>query len=232
VCARTHEGIDDGRTTEVSDRAKTLTPGEASRALYIDFEGEKGKAPVLLGCVNRPGKGEPPWVWQAVTWELFKPLVRSDDIVLLPLPDTVERIVARAEAKDRLIVAWSEHELNIVKEHCPEKLERFESRFVNARRVAVRWRNKCHAGQRPDVNTLAAYLDLMGYRITPGGEAGRAGETIRIVRTSFEKGRGLAGLTENQLRRWKDLRQHNRDDCLGMRKVCLRAAREIAEHAA
>ena len=123
--------------------------------------------------------------------------------MLLPLPDAVERILVRAEAKDRLIVAWSEHELNIVKEHCPEKLERFEPRFVNARRVAVRWRNKCHAGKRPDENTLAAYLDLIGYPVAPGAGPGRAGETIRIVRTSLEKGRGLAGLTENQLHRWR-----------------------------
>ena len=35
---------------------KRLTEAEALRALYIDFEGEKGKPPVLLG-VHRRGRG-------------------------------------------------------------------------------------------------------------------------------------------------------------------------------
>lgn len=124
-----------------ASRKNRLTPQEARQALYIDFEGRKDAAPVLLGCAHRSGKGVKPWVWQAVTDPLFEPLTRiDDDIELLPLLGAVERILQRAEAKDRLIVAWSEHELDVVKEYCPQHLARFEARYVNARTFAVYWR--------------------------------------------------------------------------------------------
>ena len=51
-------------------------------------------------------------------------------------------------SSDRLIVAWSERELDVVREYCPQHLDRFEARFRNAREFAVRWRNKCHDGRQ------------------------------------------------------------------------------------
>jgi hypothetical protein len=208
--------------------AREISPDEAGDALYIDFEGEKDKAPVLLGCARRPGRGPNKWVWQAITDPAFEPLARADRIELLPLADAVERMLQRAEARNCRIVAWSRHELEIVEEYCPEKLERFESRYVNARSVAVRWRNKCHEGRKPETNTLGDYLALIGYEIPRTAGPGHVGETIKRVRKSLLKGRGIAGLTADQLRRWSDLRDHNVHDCAGMREVCLRASREIA----
>lgn len=205
-----------------------ISPDDASRALYIDFEGEKDKPPVLLGCANRLGHGTRPWVWQAVTDPRFELLARADDIRQMSLPEAVERILQRAERKDRRIVAWSEHELGVVRDHCPELLDRFQSRYVNARTVAVHWRNKCHAGQRPRTNTLADYLDLIAYGVSEAGRPGRAGETIRTIRKALEQERRVEDLTDNQRRRWSDLREHNLHDCAGMRAVCLLAARELA----
>ena len=210
-------------------RVLPLAPEHASRALYVDFEGQKDKPPVLLGCANHVGRAPKPWVWQAITDPLFKPLAEAK-VELLELPLAVERILARAESKDRLIVAWSEHELNVVNDYCPEKLDRFQSRFVNARAFAVRWRNKCHAGKKPPTNTLADYLALIGYEVSERAGPGLAGEHDKIVRKALEKGRGIQGLTAHQLRRWDDLREHNLHDCAGMRRVCLLAAREVGEY--
>jgi hypothetical protein len=207
---------------------REISPAEARQALYIDFEGETDKAPVLLGCARRPGRGSNKWVWQAITDPEFEPVSRADGIELLPLPDAIERILQRAEARNCRIVAWSQHELDIVEEYCPEKLDRFAARYVNARLVAVRWRNKCYGGRKPETNTLADYLVLIGYGVPGHAGPGHVGETIRIVRKSLEKSRGIDGLTEKQLRRWSDLREHNLHDCAGMREVCLRASREIA----
>ncbi len=206
-----------------------LTPEEARRALYIDFEGRKDTAPVLLGCAHRAGKGEKPWVWQAVTDPLFEPLTRADDdIEPLSLPDAVERILQRAEAKDRLIVAWSEHELDVVKEYCPQHLARFEARFVNARTFAVYWRNVVHGGDKPATGDLPTYLALIDYDLPEDAGPGRAGETIRLVRKALEKGQEIDGLTDNQRRRWRQLRAHNLHDCHGMKKICVQAAEEVA----
>jgi hypothetical protein len=211
-----------------ASRKNRITPEEARRALYIDFEGRKDKAPVLLGCAHRAGRGATPWVWQAVTDPLFEPLTKADDsIELLPLPDAVERILQRAEANDRVIVAWTEHELKIVTKYCPQHLDRFEARFVNARSVAVRWRNACHGGTKPKTNKLADYLALIDYDVPDDAGPDRAADTIRIVGKALEKGLGLKGLTANQLGRWRDLRSHNLHDCYGMKKVCVLAAEEL-----
>ena len=48
-------------------RKDRLTPEEARRALYIDFEGGKGEPPVLLGCGRRTGRGARRFVPQCVT---------------------------------------------------------------------------------------------------------------------------------------------------------------------
>jgi hypothetical protein len=204
-----------------------LAPEDAHRALYIDFEGRKDQPPILLGCTRRARVHSDLSVWQAITDPRFESLARADGLESLTLADAVARILARAEAKDRLIVAWSQHELDVVGEYAPEHLERFASRYVNARTLAVRWRNKCHGGAKPASNTLADYLELIGYRVPDGAGPGRAGETIGILERAFDAGRTANYLTDNQRRRWRDLRAHNRHDCTGMRSVCTIAAEEI-----
>ena len=146
----------------------------------------------------------------------------------MTLSSAIERVLQRAEARRRLIVAWSEHELDIVKTYSPQHVDRFESRYVNARSYAVRWRNKCHEGDKPDTATLADYMRLIGHHVPDDFGPGQVGTTIARIRKSLDKGDGLAGLTADQLRRWEALREHNRHDCIGMRKVCLRAADAIA----
>lgn len=110
----------------------------------------------------------------------------------------------------------------------PVHVDRFESRYVNARSLAVRWRNKCHEGRKPATNALADYMALIEHTVPPEAGPDEVGKTIARVRKSLEKGRGIAGMTPDQLQRWEHLRDHNRHDCVGMRKVCLIAAEEIA----
>jgi hypothetical protein len=87
-----------------------LTGAEALRALYVDFEGEKDTPPVLLG-VHRRGRGARPFVQQDVLDEGFAGLAGS----CLSLHDAVEKVVRRAEHGARRIVAWTEHELRVVR---------------------------------------------------------------------------------------------------------------------
>jgi hypothetical protein len=204
-----------------------LTPDEARRALYIDFEGRKAGPPVLLGCTTKSRVRSHLSVWQAVTEPRLTPLAVADGIESMRLTDAVEHILRRAERKDRLIVAWSERELDVVRELCPEHLERFGTRFRNARALAERWRNKCHDGVKPPSAALADYLWLTGYVVPERARPGRVGETIRLVRGSLDRHGRVSDITDNQLRRWDDLREHNRHDCAGMRAVTILAAEEI-----
>jgi hypothetical protein len=202
---------------------KLLSAIEARRALYIDFEGEKDKPPVLLGVLRRPGRGPEPSVHQVVVdreFDVAGPNARE-------LRDAVEVVVMRAEHGDRRIVSWSEYDLEVVRrlrDDEPELVARFERRYVNALALARRWANKLHPEDKPADGKLAGYLALIDYEVPTGGGPGRVGLTIRALRPTFRAGRSLTTL---QRRRRAELLEHNRHDCAGMRAVCLRAAREL-----
>jgi hypothetical protein len=208
-------------------RSTSLSASEAIRALYIDFEGRKDRPPVLLGCTRRSRLREAQHVWQAVTDLRFAEVARRSGIECMTLSDAVERILQRAERADRMIVAWSEHELEVVREYCPEKLERFAARFVNARAVAVRWRNRVHGGDKPESNTLADFLTLIGHEVPDAAGPGRTGRTIALLDAVYERVGPPMRMTEGQRRRWEVVREHNRHDCVGMRRVSILAAREL-----
>ena len=208
----------------MTDRApfKRLTEAEALRALYVDFEGEEDEPPILIG-VHRRGRGARPFVHQDSLDEAFASLAGSS----MTLRAAVTKVVQRAERRDCRIVAWSEHELRIVstlETDDPELVARFTARFANARAVAERWRNKIYAGRKPALGRLADYLTLIEYVIPADATGGDVGETIRDLRRRFERG---LGPTVKQLERWDRLVEHNRFDCVGMRRVCLRATREL-----
>jgi hypothetical protein len=201
-----------------------LLEAEALRALYIDFEGEKDRLPVLLG-VHRRGRGARPFVQQDVLDEAFAGLAGA----CLSLHGAVQKVVRRAEHGDRRIVAWTEHELKVVRTlgaEDPELVARFGARFVNARAVAERWRNKLHDGDRPERGRLVDYLELVGYPVPDEASGGDVGATIRVLRDRL--GRGLSP-TPGQQARWDRLLEHNRHDCVGMRHVCLRATAELSD---
>ena len=208
--------------TERKRQFKQLSGAEALRALYIDFEGGKGQPPVLLG-VHRRGRGARPFVQQDVVDEVFEGLVPR----YLPLHDAIANVVRRAEHGDRRIVAWSEHELEVVRtllDGDPDLVARFEARYANARAFAEYWRNKLHDRDRPKEGRLADYLALIGYPVPDDAEPGHVGDTIRDLRPRLT--RGLPP-TPAQQARWDRLVEHNRFDCAGMRAVCLRASREL-----
>ncbi len=191
------------------------------RALYIDFEGEKDKAPVLLG-VHRRGRNARPYVHSHVVDAEFAPIA-----AVTSLHDAVTNVVMRAEKGDRRIVAWTEHELKVVRtlsDDDPDLVNRFEARFANAKRLAERWRNRVHGGDKPADGKLASYLALVAYEVPSEGAPGDVGETIRTLRARLA--RGLA-LTTSQTERWRRLVEHNRHDCVGMRRLTLLATRAL-----
>jgi len=206
---------------------KRLSEAEARRALYIDFEGEKDKPPVLLGVLRHRGRGAEPYVLQVVVDSDFEPAGPS----VRGFREAVEIVVLRAEHGDRRIVSWSQHDLEVVRRlrgDDPELVARFECRYANALGVARLWANRLHPGEKPGDGQLVGYLALIGYTVPPDGGPGHVGETIRALRPGLQGGRPL---TQAQQRRWGRLREHNRHDCAGMRAVCLRATEELEDAA-
>ena len=202
---------------------KTLTADEARRALYIDFEGQKDQPPVLLGILRRRGRADEPSVFQVVVdpdFEAAGPALRE-------LRRAIEIVVIRAEAGDRRIVSWSEHDLEVVQRlraEDPELVARFERRYANALAVAKRWANRLHREDKPANGELGGYLAMIGYAVPAGAGPGHIGDTIRALRPALSAGRPLAS---RQKARWSRLLSHNRHDCAGMRAVALLATAEI-----
>jgi hypothetical protein len=208
-------------------RRHRLSPAEALAALYIDFEGRKDRAPILLGWAGPGGRSFRSRVQQILLDQRFAPLHRPSDPAISSLSDIIETLLARAEAEDRLIVAWSEHELRQVHQHCSvEVAARFESRFVNARKLAVRCSASRPLEQRPAGHRLVDYLALVGYPLPDEAGPGRVGATIGLIERALARASAdrPVHLTANQVRRFAQLRAHNRHDCLGMRRVCRLAA--------
>jgi hypothetical protein len=207
--------------TVANKASKRLSPAEAENALYIDFEGRKDKPPVLLGATHRKHAMA---VYQYLTDPRYAALGEPNGLQVLTLSEAVLRIIQRAEANDRLIVAWTNHELNVVEHYAPEPLVRFRSRYRNALAIAKYWRNRSHDGDRPATGTLANYLDLVCYDVPEGAGSGRAGATIDILDKALARDPSAKRLTAKQRQRWVDLRAHDAHDCVGMRRVCELAA--------
>ena len=86
---------------------KYLSQDEALRALYIDFEGAKGRPPVYLGVMGRGRrKSVAPHVQSHMPHEAF---TFAGDRPM-SLAAAVESVVQRAEAKNRRIVSWTEYD--------------------------------------------------------------------------------------------------------------------------
>jgi hypothetical protein len=207
----------------MTDRSsfERLSAAEALRALYVDFEGEKDKPPVLLG-VHRRGRGARPYVHSHL---LDPDFARFGTVV--SLRDAVRNVVMRAEKRDARIVAWTEHELKVVRTLSDDDADlvgRFEARFANAKRVAERWRNRLHGGDKPADGRLASYLARFGYDVPSEGAPGDVGETIRTLRPRLARGQAP---TASQAERWRRLVEHNRHDCIGLRRLTLRATAEL-----
>lgn len=217
-----------------------LTPEEAARAIYLDFEGCKDQAPSVLGVLYAEGKASSPdrlvlrqdiierGLWSAAGQIEVDGAYRYDSEPTT-LARSIADVLARAHRQDRVIVSWSEHDLSVVLEHVenPRQRRRFEAHYRNARLIARRWANRCLGGA-PESGTLATYLDLVGYRRPVEASDGHAADAIRRARRGIEAHGSWDAMRESQQQAWQNLLTHNLHDCYGMRRVCLRAAFGLA----
>jgi hypothetical protein len=163
-------------------------------------------------------------VRQVTTDDRFTVLTAGTGAPHWELERAIDFIIRMADKRDRMIVAWSIHELQIVERYCRQHFEQFQERFVNAKLLAERWKGRL--GQpKPKSNTLSAWLALTGYEVPFAARAGVAAASIRNLEPALSNGRAP---TVKQRQGWLDLLDHNRHDVDGMRELCLQAAAEIA----
>lgn len=196
---------------------RTLTPEQAAKAIYIDFEGRIDEPPALLGVLYAEGRKASP-----------DRLVMRHEI----LDPGLRELVGRAVKQDRVIVSWSQHELGELSEAGLHD-ERLTNRFVDGKVTAKRWRRAIHPGVEfpfdtsGGANKLVRYLDLIDYELPATYGLGKVGTWLAQTREALSKRQSWADLTETQQARWSRLLEHNANDLVGLREVVTRAAGEL-----
>jgi hypothetical protein len=223
-----------------------LSPEEARRAVFIDFESRKDEPPALLGVVYNEGRncnGE-----LVLRHEIFDPalalLVEDVEITGPFRHEIVARSphrafsdhLGRARAQDRLLVSWSQHELEKAYELglSTHHRQQFAVCFRDAKATARKWRSRTmpgHAFSRRKfggTHSLSRYARLIEFPLPDDHDDSQIGTWIMTLRQALARRSNYRELTERQQKMWRDLLVKNANDCLALRAVTLRAADGLA----
>lgn len=223
-----------------------LTPEDARRALYIDFEGRKDEPPVLLGMLYATGRSFDKIVLRHVVLNpALEPLVGAVRIEGLDRYEcerqTMKQVVAdllkRARSKSRPIVSWSQHEQSKISEDGMTGNARrwLPEWYRDAKATAKRWVYEAHpqevqrwrdAGEK---HRLVNYMALVGMEYPAGTEGGAIGDRINRVRHGLATRGSWESLVETQRQAWTEVVIHNAVDCLATRRVAMEAAAFLAD---
>ena len=219
-----------------------ITPGEAQRAIYIDFEGFKGKPPSLFGWVWAVGKKASDSNLACIHDihdKSLRPLIGAIDVESgsvgsyeqrpFSVGQSINDLARRANKQDRLIVSWSTYELNKIAESelSPGLLRLFKLNYRDGKATAKKWFQQLGLSTASQSNQLVRYLDHAGY---PMPDTYRLGETTKRLRSVLGgiKTRGsYTKLTAHQQECWRGLLDHNFVDCHGLRQVTKAAAKAL-----
>jgi hypothetical protein len=229
----------------------TLTPDEAVRAIYIDFEKRKNGPPVLLGACYAEGRRridegrvvmrqdvlEPSFGHLAgeISWSWPDHLYRYDSDGR-SLRASLGELLSRARNQDRLLVSWSQHELTVVEgaDVGPGLLAEFRSRYRDGKATARRWLRRTYPdlqlaaeGPGDTARQMAKYFDIIGFSVPEVYGVRRTGDNLRRVEEGLWRG-GYLQLTDRQQTAWEEVLGHNLYDCLGLRQLMLIASAELA----
>lgn len=224
---------------ELSGGAPRLTHAEAQRAIYIDFERPKGSPanparPALLGILVGAADEE---LEQLIVDERLASAVSANRsrCRVATLDSAVAELMDRATAEKRRIVGWSNFDRDRLVEACPGRTAEINERYVNPLSTARRWARAIHpassivrAAPRSPRHTLDQYARLADYPQTARIAGGRPAHwiTATLNRLAGSGGR-YRSLSRVGKRDWHHLLEYNRHDCLALRHVALRAAREL-----
>ena len=191
---------------------------EARRAIYIDFEGFEDASPSLIGIL----------IGESFEQVVFDPsLVLAAEAKGLPiesLQKCISRLQIQSSAESRLIIAYSQHEKNVILNYANVDLTGL---YRDARKILKRWKNKYHRDLTIQGWGLKDFFTFMNYpRGTYLGER-KTTSRLRAVADMLERRRAYDLLTPVVKAKWTKLLEYNRIDCSGMRDLILHAMREL-----
>ena len=223
-------------------KAKTLTVSEAQRAIYIDFEGFKGKSPTFFGWVWAIGKKASddhlacihdihdkalwPLVGEA---ELPPGAVGTYEQRPFSVGQSINDLARRADNQDRRIVSWSTHEMIKIAESelSPSLLRMFEHNYRDGKVTAKKWFQQLDLGTAKGTNTLVRYLEQARYPLPDTYGLGQTTKRLKSVLGGIQNKGSWSRLLPSQQKNWEDVLLHNLVDCHGLREITKTAANAL-----
>jgi hypothetical protein len=202
------------------DPHASITPEEAARAIYIDFEGFQDAAPTMVGVLV----GD---VLEHVVFDgALRAAAEAKSCSISTLSETAERLRRRCVEERRVLVAFSTHELKVLAEYAGVDAGPL---YRDARKIARRWRSKFHPERRGEGRGLKDFLRLINYpRGTYLGER-KSTKRLKAIQEMLGRRSSYTALTPVKKGQWTKLLQHNEIDCRGMQALIVRAASDLAD---
>lgn len=204
----------------------TITPQEARRAIYLDYEGNKSRDPVLMGWMTEGA------IFGAIVDPAFAECAHRYRARHVGVADHLElatELLGQAASEHRKIISWSEHDFRVL---CglldPHGVQRLGRVYRNAIPTARRW--YCHAqGEGVGEASLAHYMDMLGYRVPEQYGQGVVGKALRNIRSQLSSGKRYGQLTSGARTGWQAVVKHNMHDLQAMALVVTEASRALEQ---
>lgn len=195
-----------------------ISKRDATRAVYIDFEGYQKKSPTLLGILIG-GNFE-----QVVFDQSLHEPSKNKGLRITELNKEIARLIELCKKENRFLVAYSQHEINVIKEYTGLDVSAL---YKDARMIAKKWKNTCYRQSKEKCRALKDYLAFIGYE--RGSHLGERKSTARI--RAVQAMAALRGdyddFTPVVKAKWTKLLDHNEIDCRGMKALVERASDEL-----
>lgn len=207
------------------------SPGDWTRAIYIDFESRVKDPESLLGmacdgvwsvCILEPE------LWSAVAHSHPKGEVTAME----PL-EAFEMIRQRAVTEHRIVAAWSSREGDGIRETHglpPGDQDWWEENLIDAKKHAKRMARDLKIPIRPRASTmgrgqnrhsLASYMEATGYQVPAVHGPGNAAQRILYVRNQILAKGSFQEITRSAKTKWTNGLSHNYHDCVGLSHVMI-----------
>jgi len=197
-----------------------ISSKEASKAIYIDFEGFVDKPPTLIGILIEDH------FEQIIFEDGLRSAADAKGMRVSSLNEVIDKLYSVCADEGRLIVAYSQHEINVIRKYTNRDISDI---YRDARMIARRWKSICFDRSAP-IRKCKALKDYLTYLEFPRGSyLGEKKSTARIKAVlEMSKRRGnYDALTPVVKAKWTKLLEHNQIDCIGMKALVETASRAL-----
>ena len=191
-----------------------LSKKQADRAVYIDFEGFKDKSPSFVGVLDETG------FKQIVLALELQPAARAKGCSAQSINYWARRLINRCLHENRLIVGFSMHDLNCLKNYTSVG-DQAEPIYVNALQAAKKWHWREYKIGLDGSRTLEAYCAIAKVPQRPDDYCDiPVTLNLKAIMSGLNARGTYRKLTRLQKQKWAALLEYNRWDCRDLRALC------------